>query len=342
MNDNMKKLLLLISLIVMGISAAAQMMPDSTVQFCSYWTLGEKQAYNLSTSEYRVSGSDTTLVKSSTEIMIIEVLAQTDTTYQLGVTYEDVYYSDPEMNLMYRYMNENLGDIPILITTNQFGSIKSIDNLGELTALQLSLADPLLKIMEKDSAEKLDKATRKALREYLTKLLGSPELMQKAILEEVGRMFGFHGNRLDLGQEYSGQIQVESILPGVDTPVTANTTIWVDTELTDEYSAVGRIFTSIKKEDVIECAIETVKATIAAASPSGTDIEEAVKEAEAQLKDLDLNMEEYTTCEVHMNTGWPLNLYYDKYIYGNTDGEHQEKIQNISIEIIIPDNSTEE
>ncbi len=342
MKDDMKKLLLLFSLTLMSISAAAQMMPDSTVQFCSYWSVGEKQAYNLNNSEYRVSGSDTTLVESSTEIMIIEVLAQTETSYQLGITYEDVYYSDPEMNLLYGQLTESMGDKPILITTDQFGSIVSIDNLEEMTAMQLSLADPLLEMMEKESGEELDEETREAMRQYMKTLLGSPELMQQAVVGEVGRMFEFHGNRLDLGKEYSGQIQVASILPGVDTPITANTNIWIDTDLTDEYSAVGRIYTSAEKEDVIECVIETVKATITATGIGGTDFDQALKEAEDQLKDLELSMEEYTTCEVHMGTGWPLNLYYDRHIYGNTDGESQEQIKKMSIEIIIPDNSTEE
>lgn len=49
-------------------------------------------------------------------------------------------------------------------------------------------------------------------------------------------------------------------------------------------------------------------------------------------------IEQYTTEEVHLATGWPLNLYINKYIKAGTSaGETEETIERRSMEIILPD-----
>ena len=48
--------------------------------------------------------------------------------------------------------------------------------------------------------------------------------------------------------------------------------------------------------------------------------------------------EQYTTEEVHLATGWPLNLYINKYIKAGTSAEEtEETIERRSMEIILPD-----
>ena len=49
-----------------------------------------------------------------------------------------------------------------------------------------------------------------------------------------------------------------------------------------------------------------------------------------------LSWEQYSTEEVHLNTGWPLKLYIDKYIKVTPpEGETEETIESKSIEIIL-------
>ena len=75
----MKKTALLLYFILTGLSAAAQMMPDSTVQFVAYWNIGDKYQYNFETIEKEVDANgDTTIVKQSNEIIEFEVVAKTD------------------------------------------------------------------------------------------------------------------------------------------------------------------------------------------------------------------------------------------------------------------------
>ena len=87
----MKRLALLLCFALVGFAAAAQMMPDSTVQFVARWNPGDKQVYDVSRTEYKVSGKDTTDVEKFTQIMGIEVLSKKEDTYQLCITYQDVY-----------------------------------------------------------------------------------------------------------------------------------------------------------------------------------------------------------------------------------------------------------
>lgn len=80
---------------LMGFSAAAQMMPDSTVQIVSYWQVGDKYAYTCERSSKEVDAQgDTTSRKYSMETMEFEVVGMTDETYQLKLSYKDSEYSD--------------------------------------------------------------------------------------------------------------------------------------------------------------------------------------------------------------------------------------------------------
>jgi hypothetical protein len=216
----------------MGISAMAQMMPDSTVQFVAYWDVGDKQAYNVSTSEYKVSESDTTEVEYSTEIRMFEVLAKTDSTYKLAVTYKDVHSSDPQMNLLYQIMTETSGDMKVILTTDQHGSIKSIDNLEELVSHQMKVVEPFMEMLGNEEGAELDEQTEAALKDYIVQTFSDPSIIEKSVYDEVGRMLYFHGNRLDMEKEYSGEIDAESIIPGIEAPIKAQTRVWIDTDYT--------------------------------------------------------------------------------------------------------------
>jgi len=72
----MKKFMTIFVSALLGVAANAQMMPDSTVNICAYWELGDKYEYRCSESSYSVEGTDTTDVEHSSEIFTIEVIAK--------------------------------------------------------------------------------------------------------------------------------------------------------------------------------------------------------------------------------------------------------------------------
>lgn len=81
----MKRILLAICGMAATSVLHAQIMPDSTVQICAYWTPGDKYAYNATEEKLKIDEKgDTMLVYRRSERRTFEVLAQTQERYQLG------------------------------------------------------------------------------------------------------------------------------------------------------------------------------------------------------------------------------------------------------------------
>ena len=66
----------------------AQIMPDSSVQICAYWTPGDKYAYEAREEKFKIDDQgDTTLVYRQSERRVFEILSQTKDRYKIGLTY---------------------------------------------------------------------------------------------------------------------------------------------------------------------------------------------------------------------------------------------------------------
>lgn len=321
----------------MGLAASAQMMPDSTVQVVASWNPGDKQAYNLSKTDFKVSDKDTTDLNYSTEIMILEVLSKTDTTYQLGLTYKDVYFSNPDMNFLYELMTKTSGDMTALITTDQYGVFKSVDNIQELISYQMSVVDPYLEILERQNGAGLDAATEARIRDYIVQAFGDPKIIEASINDDFGRMMFFHGTRMELGQQYTGEVQRPSILPGIDTPISTEMTVWIDKEKTDEYSALGCIYVPITKDRLMDFLVEYVKKVMSLAGMSQEAIDAEVVNSAGYLEQMNLSYEEFADVEVHLATGWPLYVSNSRYVYSTVNGVSNTKQTHMEIEIILPE-----
>ena len=68
---------------------------------------------------------------------------------------------------------------------------------------------------------------------------------------------------------------------------------------------------------------------------SQEEIEKEVNESSDVIEQTALSSEEYTVVEVHMDTGWPLNVYYSRYINSKVEGETTQKVKKTDVEIII-------
>ena len=65
-------------------------------------------------------------------------------------------------------------------------------------------------------------------------------------------------------------------------------------------------------------------------------VESATSEAMAQMQ-MKVKWEQYSSEEIHLETGWPLSLYQDKYFLVEAGDSRQEKIQSYYMEIILED-----
>lgn len=75
----------------------AQIMPDSSVQICAYWTPGDKYAYEAREEKFKIDDQgDTTLVYRQSERRVFEILSQTKDRYKIRLTYGDYMTTDKE------------------------------------------------------------------------------------------------------------------------------------------------------------------------------------------------------------------------------------------------------
>jgi hypothetical protein len=228
----------------------------------------------------------------------------------------------------------------VTFTTNQYGTLQSIDNVQELSDQIVSIIDEMVEILIKNDTEGALEGQRDFLKEYLKETFSNHDTVMQIFAEDIGRVLYFHGCGMKLDEEYTGQIQVPSIYPGVDQLLPANVTIWADSEFTDEYSIVCRSHTTLSKDGFVEVVVNAIKnnlnTQVTAGLISEEDAQAALPEIEKSAQSLECNMDEYSTAEIHADTGWPLNIWYDKDVVANVEDLNQTQSISWTLKIIIP------
>lgn len=105
--------------------------------------------------------------------------------------------------------------------------------------------------------------SKKDFRKYLAHTLGDPSVLINAANDDLGRMFFFHGARLDTTRVYEMDEMFASILGGTDS-LQGKTTFWISSSLTDSYSAVCCTYTEVEDakkavSSAVREAMQTVK-----------------------------------------------------------------------------------
>lgn len=338
----MKRLLIIAATLLMSLNAAAQMLADSTVQIVAYWQPGDKYSYNCERSEKEVNAQgDTTSRNYSTEIMEFEVVGMTDEAYQLKLTYRDAEYSDEFTQTLHDLTSKINGPMSVLFSTDRHGALMSIDNLDSLVEQYAKCVGPLSEFIAQSlTSEELEGFDLEGYSNQLLASLANPQTIQTVILDDIGRLFFFHGARLEPGQTYTMEEPLNFFIPGVE-QTTAQTNLWAEKELTDSFSTVLRTYTSANiGEDTMKSAVST-QFDAAYDNWEMTDslrqvVESATSEAMAQMQ-MKVKWEQYSSEEIHLETGWPLSLYQDKYVLVEAGDSRQEKIQSYYMEIILED-----
>lgn len=333
----MKRIVLSLLMSFISIAALAQMQPDSTFYIISNWEPGEKCIYEYYESEYEIHDGDTTEVTFTRNIQEFNVLSATESSYQLSVDYLDEHSSDPLSNVMNQMMIDKYGENRLVFSTDQHGSLLSVDNKVELSAQLVGLIDPMLECMLeeelKNGGEEIDEAMEYT-RSVLYDTFNDPDNVEKMMSEEVGKLLYFHGTAMKVRETYSGDIQVSSFVPGVDAPVDAHVEIYVDPELSDSYSAVCRAVTTVSSENLVNSVLLFFKNALDSQGMSEKEASEALAPLIAELAKVRYSMEEYLSIEVHLASGWPKAVYYDKYITAESDEKSVIKVSSCEFEIV--------
>ena len=241
-----KRLYLLLSILLPTISFG-QLMPDGSVQAVAYWDKGDEFSYKCTNRQESVDETGkVSLIKSSSEDLIIKVSDQTDSTYTLLLDTRDGFYSDTRVQSYMELLNSLGESSPIQLTTTSMGTVVSYDNLDVLVKetrdMIPKLVDGLLKQYDKETRKQMD---RKGMIEYFNNTIATPEALTASINEEVEALFMFHGARMDTTSTYT--LPTQFSMAGTE-PIDANMEFWVDSAETDSTLAVIRTHMHVEGE----------------------------------------------------------------------------------------------
>ena len=147
----MKKLIPLLAALFAGmIPAFAQMLPDSTVQVVAYWSLGDKQKYQLESVKYQIAQGDTTVVEKTAQILEFEVVAADEEKgYRMKVTTLETEYSDPTKEAVDEAMQEQLGSVAYYFETGPNGEFLRVLPVEGLEEKQEAVAQAVVEAVKK-------------------------------------------------------------------------------------------------------------------------------------------------------------------------------------------------
>ena len=330
----MKRFPIFLIAILWAGSAFAQMMPDSTVQVCAYWNVGDKYHYQIEESKYKIDNqTDTSDVELSAEILTLEVIDATDSTYRVRVTSDDFQHSDYNRMAIQEEILQQFGSMPYEFETDEFGTFKRLIIKDEdLDNFYRALDFMVDKIAEERGLADEGKPALKAMMQALL----TRERLIAAYMEEITPLLWFHGLRLSQDAKVDYQTEVPSFF-GDGSTIHMNGQFWVDEELTDEYSAVLHNVTKADPDDMRKY-VKAFVGTAANALGAEDDVEEAADEI---FKDASIELIDDAYEEVHLDTGWPINYDYVRTIRVKMQGQEQEQVQTRTVTIIIEDEEEE-
>ena len=326
----MKKLIPLLAGLFAGIIPAfAQMLPDSTVQVVAYWSLGDKQKYQLESTKYKVAQGDTTVAEKSAQILELEVVAADEEKgYRLKVTTLESQYSDPTKEAIDEVMQERLGSVAYYFETDPYGGFLQVLPVESLEGQQEALAQAILEAVKKKNPASGQLNLLPLIRESVT-----PEAVVLAATGEISPLFMYHGNRFDLAEEFPIEDEIPAIVGNGTMKMTGS--FWIDEELTDDYSVVLRMYKEADPEQMkpfIETLLGNILESMAPSPEDGQDAQTAIEEA---FRDARINVEDYLYEEIHLGTGWPIDWNFSREIRIEAEGRQQGQIVETNIRIIV-------
>jgi len=320
----MKKLYALLPLLAALLAPgklSAQMMPDSTVQIIAYWEVGDQIDYVRIEQQYQIAGEEETLISSASESFRFDVVAATDSTYTLEITSMDGFNSSL-LGLTEKEMATISEVPPLRIRTSQYGTFEAFENpdeiLESLEEIIPVVADFTWRKLTPEEQESVDK---NALENYLRTNFCTQSSINTLCQQYIAPFF-YHGARLDTTKTYSLQNTFTGLVGS--TPVTLETLFKVDSELSDDYSAVIRQETVADEDEILPLAKEYTLSLIESFSAdSGQSREEFEKTL--QENPVKIGFEEYVTEEIELATGWPLIWVFDRFVTAEQNGESSGK-----------------
>jgi hypothetical protein len=300
-------------------------MPDSTIQIVAYWERGDKYDYDYTETKYKIENGQMVVLSTKTLVKTLEIVDSTANSYTLRFTERGMQLSDTLKQQQLERLNVSTNNIPVMIQTDEMGSVEKILNLDECITEMGKFAKPMaLAIYEGFTEEQRLKMPFDRLCEAIKTMICDPNTVSTTILQDISRLLYYHGTRLNIGEEYSFAEELHSMLGGGTTY--GRTKFWVDEEFTSESHALMRSYTQIDAMEVTTNMLSNTHKSL------GLNLPDQVYIDFAGTKKLDV--EQYSSVEVHLDSGWPVSAIQTRDAI-LSDNEGNQTVARITTELTL-------
>lgn len=283
----------------------AQMMPDSTVQVVAYWSLGDKYNYQVEEEKGVISGADTTITEKSAEILTLEVVDETDSTYTLRVSYDDFQHSDYARMAVNEAIEKIYGKTWFNVVTDMYGTFLRVEMPETFSQAEAGIISEAVNSIAREKG--LSREAKRTVESMIGSLI-APDAFTLAAIGDIAPLLFFHGGRYALSEEIEYEEDM-NLLFGSGGTIKANGRAWVDEEYTDEESVVMRIYRTSDQDSLRPYFVSLFSSILQAIAPKATGLENL----DGMSSLFNMDMEDYIVEEIHLDTGWP--LYYEQTRY---------------------------
>ena len=302
----MKRIYLIISFLgLFSGFCSAQMMPDSTVQVVAYWSLGDKYSYQVVEEKGNISGTDTTITEKSAEILTLEVVDETDSTYTLRVSYDDFQHSDYARMAVNEAIEKIYGKTWFNVVTDMYGTFLRVEMPETFSQAGAGIISEAVNSIAREKG--LSREAKRTVESMIGSLI-APDAFTLAAIGDIAPLLFFHGGRYALSEEIEYEEDM-NLLFGSGGTIKANGRAWVDEEYTDEESVVMRIYRTPDQDSLRPYFVSLFSSILQAIAPEATGLENL----DGMSSLFNMDMEDYIVEEIHLDTGWP--LYYEQTRY---------------------------
>ncbi len=257
-------------------------MSDSSAQIIGYWSVGDKQSFDVSYEKYQIKDQDTTsrmLVKYEIDVTVKD---STESSYTIEWFYKN--YDIDTDNELVRKISKAAEDVSVIIKTDEFGALQEVVNWEEVRAYISKAMEPLRKELEKVPGA--DKIIDQSMAIY-----NSKAAIEANAIKDAAQFYTFHGGVYTLNEEVSGQMQFANNFGGE--PFDVDVTLSLDELNEEDDNSVIRMHQVVNSEQLTNVTYEYL-------IKIGTFGE--------QVPDIstlpELTNEVWTASRIHGGTGW--------------------------------------
>ena len=288
--------------------SAEQVSQDSTINIIAYFCKNDTLEYVYHDYKAKVEGNDTTLkhhIVSNFQLIVRDFTANGYEIEAIPLTTEVRFFQDSLMTNITQSLQEKMGDISTIFTTDEYGTIQHIKNWREIK----DFSRRVLKAFCDSLYAKQPKLNEIIPRARFETQMNMQYASEKAYIdnsEDLQLLFSMHGNSVKIGKTESDQVN-ENSYPEHTTIIAGYEKTDEDTGFEDDFFVEAIVKSIIPKEDVKQYVLNAVNMTVA-----DTYADKANEEIE-KLEYQDATVTSYENYEYFYN-GWPCDMEHSKIV----------------------------